>query len=109
MKTGTIFMRNGTNSLPTESEAQAAVVAVGRDRLEVALTDGRTVGAPLVWYPRLQQGTPKERKNYRLIGGGTGIHWPDLDEDISIEALLAGRRSFENPRSLAEWRRKRSK
>jgi len=85
------------------------VVTVRRDRLEVALADGRTVGAPLVWFPRLQHGTPKERRNYRLIGGGTGIHWPDLDEDISVEGLLAGRRSQENPRSLAEWRRKKGK
>jgi len=102
-------MRSGTNSSPVENDACAKSVNVGKDRLEVTLADGRTVGAPLAWYPRLKEGTPKERRNYRLIGRGLGIHWPELDEDISVEGLLGGRRSNESTSSLAVWRKKRSK
>ena len=57
----------------------------------VELADGRTISAPLGWYPRLQHGTNAERKNWRLVGRGEGIHWPDLDEDISVAGLLATR------------------
>ena len=60
------------------------------------------------WYPRLWHGNPKERQNWRLIGAGTGIHWPDLDEDISIEGLLFGKRSGENQSSLNRWLEKRT-
>jgi hypothetical protein len=61
------------------------------------------VAVPLAWFPRLAHGTPAERANWRLIGGGVGIHWPDLDEDISVESLLAGRRSGETQASLRLW------
>jgi hypothetical protein len=104
-----IFMRSGTNFSLTESEALATTVTVSKARLEVALSDGRTVGAPLAWYPRLKEGKPSERRKYRLIGGGIGIHWPDLDEDISVEGLLGGRRSGESTQSLAAWRKKRAR
>ena len=65
-------------------------VTVTDDALTAELSDGRTISVPLDWFPRLVHGTPLERSNWRLIGGGQGIHWPDLDEDISIEGLLAG-------------------
>lgn len=78
-------------------------VAVTEDTLTVKLADGRTIAVPLVWYPRLLHGTAAERGNWRLIGTGSGIHWPDLDEDISVEGLLAGRRSAEASASLKRW------
>jgi len=74
---------------------------VTEDTLVVDLVDGRTITVPLTWYPRLAYGTPTERVRWRLIGEGEGIHWPDLDEDISIEGLLAGRRSGETQASLS--------
>jgi hypothetical protein len=65
-------------------------VAVAEDALAVGLLDGRTVSVPLAWYPRLLHATPEQRVNWRLAGGGFGIHWPDLDEDLSSEGLLRG-------------------
>ena len=67
--------------------AAAQSVSAGDDDLVVDLTDGRTITVPLAWFPRLAHGTPTERANWRLIGGGEGIHWPDLDEDISVASL----------------------
>jgi hypothetical protein len=69
----------------------------------VDLADGRTITAPVAWFPRLANGSPAERANWRLIGRGDGIHWPDLDEDVSVEGLLAGRRSGESQESLRRW------
>ncbi len=69
----------------------------------VELDDGRSITVPIAWYPRLQYGPAAERENVRLIGGGEGFHWPDLDEDLSVEGLLAGRRSTENLASLSHW------
>ena len=71
--------------------------------------DGRTISVPLAWYPRLLYGTPEERQNWRLIGRGVGIHWPDLDEDLSVEGLILGRPSNESPQSLQRWLQQRSK
>src|SRR6202163_1612399 len=71
--------------------------------LVLRLSDGRTVSAPLAWFPRLLHGTSEQRNNWRLIGKGVGIHWPDLDEDISISNLLLGQRSGESQRSLQKW------
>jgi len=88
---------------------KALDVSVTDDILTVDLADGRTLSAPLTWYPRLLHGTPEERRNWRLIRGGVGIHWPDLDEDISIEGLLLGRRSGENQSSLQRWLQSRAK
>lgn len=84
-------------------EARAQQVAVSNDVLMVDLLDGRTISVPLAWYPRLAHGSDAERAHWRLIGEGEGIHWPELDEDISIEGLLAGRRSGETQASLRRW------
>ena len=81
----------------------AEAVSVSDDTLTTELSDGRTISVPVAWYPRLLHGTANERNNWRLIGGGQGINWPDLDEDISIESLLAGRPSGENQNSLKRW------
>lgn len=89
---------------PSELRAALAqTVMVTDDSLVVDLVDGRTVSVPLPWYPRLAHGTPAERANWRLIGRGEGVHWPDLDEDISIAGLLAGRPSGETQTSLQRW------
>ncbi|MBI1723558.1 MAG: DUF2442 domain-containing protein [Gemmatimonadetes bacterium] len=73
------------------------------DTLVVDLVDGRTLSVPLAWYPRLAHATVAERAEWRLIGRGEGIHWPKLDEDISVEGLLAGRHSGESQASLQRW------
>jgi hypothetical protein len=93
-------------------EPRAAVgeeVRVTRDALFVELSDGRTISAPLAWFPRLLQGTAKERNHWRFIGRGEGIHWPDLDEDISIEGLVLGRPSGESQSSFNRWLEQRKK
>ena len=76
--------------------AAATHAAVTDDTLTVELSDGRTVSVPLAWYPRLLHGTAEERGRWRLIGQGRGMHWPDLDEDISVANLLAGKPSGES-------------
>ena len=92
------------NSLATQqSEARATSVRVTDDALIVDLNDGRTVLAPLAWYPRLLHGTALEQNDHQLIGEGVGINWPQLDEDISIEGILAGRRSYESKESFEQW------
>ena len=78
-------------------------IEITEDELIVTLEDGRTIIRPLAWYPRLTFGTENERNNWRLIGDGEGIHWEDLDEDISIEHLLAGIPSNESQKSLQRW------
>ena len=78
-------------------------VRVTSKMLEVVLRDGRTLSVPLEWYPRLAHGSPAECQRWRLIGEGIGIHWPDLDEDISIAGLLAGLPSGESASSLKQW------
>ena len=83
--------------------ARAVRVRVTRVALVVDLDDGRTVMVPIGWFPRLAHGKPAERSRWRLIAHGEGIHWPDLDEDISVEGLLAGHRSGESPVSLQRW------
>ena len=81
----------------------AQTISLTEDSLVVDLADGRTITVPLPWFPRLAHGTPVERAKWRLIGSGEGIHWPDLDEDISVASLLAGRRSGETQESLRRW------
>lgn len=76
------------STLAIEVEPLAIEVSCTDDSLRVVLADGREVSAPLVWFPRLQKATPEERKKWRLIGGGIGIHWEAVDEDISVESLL---------------------
>jgi len=82
---------------------KALDIAVTEDALTVDLTDGRTISAPLAWYPRLLHGTPSERTNWRLVGAGEGGPWPDLDEDISVENLVLGKPSGESQESLKKW------
>lgn len=92
------------NSLAVEiQEARARSVTVSEDALTVDLVDGRTIIVPLVWYPRLWHGTAEERNHFELFGDGTYIHWPDLDEDLTVAGLLVGRRSGESPQSLKSW------
>lgn len=87
--------------------ARVEKVRVTHEELIVDLVDGRTVTVPVQWYPRLANGTPAERRHWRLIGRGEGIHWPDLDEDIGVEDLLAGRPSGESRTSLQRWLKSR--
>ena len=82
---------------------KALKVTVTEDALTVDLSDGRTVSAPLAWYPRLLHATDAERSNWRLIADGEGIHWPDLDEDLSVESIVLGRPSGESQSSLKRW------
>jgi hypothetical protein len=92
------------SSLVIETRAASVQnVVVSDDSLIVDLIDGRTVSAPLAWYPRLLHGQPEERNNWPIIGQGEGIHWPDLDEDISAENILFGQPSGESLRSLSRW------
>lgn len=79
-------------------------VTVNEDALTFELSDGRSISAPLAWYPRLLHGTPEERSNWRFVGQGTGIHWPVLDEDVSVQNLLSGQASGESPVDADEWR-----
>ena len=89
--------------------ATARDVRVTDQSLTVELSDGRSVSVPLEWYPRLAHGRPAERRRWEIIGTGIGIHWPDLDEDISVEALLLGERSGESAESLRRWRTSRQR
>lgn len=98
------------NSSAVETrEAQATQVEVSEDTLSVELADGRTIAAPLAWYPRLAHATAEERGSWRLLGGGRGIHWPALDEDISVTNLLAGQPSAESQSSFKKWLAGRAK
>jgi len=90
-------------TLTLETEPLATAVSVNSDKLVVELVDGRSLTIPLSWYPRLFHGSPQERNNWQLLGEGYAIEWPELDEHIGIEGLLAGRRSSESPRSLERW------
>jgi hypothetical protein len=90
------------------AEAKAQNVMVTGDTLAVDLNDGRTISVPLAWYPRLLHGTPEERSNWRFIGEKEGIHWLDLDEDISVENLLMGKPSGESQSSFKRWLEQRA-
>lgn len=81
----------------------ATNVAVTGETLSVDLADGRTIVIPLSWYPRLVHASPAERQKWQLIGRGEGIHWPDIDEDIRVSALIAGHGSAESTESLERW------
>jgi Protein of unknown function (DUF2442) len=78
-------------------------VSISADTLSVELSDGRTISAPIAWYPRLQHGTDDERARHEIIGDGHGIHWPDLDEDISAENLVLGQPSGESQTAFGKW------
>ena len=86
----------------------AQQVTITQDTLCVDLSDGRTISVPLGWFPRLVHASPSERNNWKLIGRGEGIHWADIDEDISVEGLLAGKSSGESQASFVKWLRTRS-
>ena len=94
--------------LATEPRLVGIAVSMTDNKLIVDLEDGRSVAVPLAWYPRLLQGSATERSNWQLLGEGYAIEWPDLDEHIGIEAVLAGRRSGESERSLERWRAARA-
>ncbi len=81
----------------------AEQLSVTEETLSVDLSDGRTISVPLAWFPRLVYASPEERTHWRLVGKGQGIHWEDIDEDISVEGLLAGRPSGESQSSLKKW------
>ena len=87
------------HSLATETDVRAMHVAVEEARLVVALMDGRTIAVPLAWYPRLANATPEQRSHWELAGGGYGIHWTDIDEDLSTEGLLRGARAPQAPQT----------
>jgi len=72
------------------ADIRVRAVTLNDDRLTVELMDGRAISAPLVWYPRLAGATPEQRSNWRISGGGYGVHWPDIDEDLHTEGLLRG-------------------
>ena len=97
------------NTLAVEIRVPEALnVVLTDDTLSVDLSDGRSISVPIAWFPRLLHSTEQERKNWRLIGRGQGIHWEDIDEDISIEGLLAGNPSGESQQSFKKWLAKRS-
>jgi hypothetical protein len=81
----------------------AQQVVITDDALTVDLSDGRTISVPLAWYPRLLHGTQNERNNWRFIGGNEGMHWPDLDEDISVKNIILGKPSGESQKSFQRW------
>jgi uncharacterized protein DUF2442 len=98
------------SSSKAENQAVLATqVSVTDDTLSVELSDGRTIAVPLGWFPRLEHATAKERKVWRLIGGGSGIHWPDIDEDVSVANLLRGQPSGESQSSFKKWLAERAK
>ena len=84
-------------------EARARSTRVTGEALEVDLVDGRTIIVPLAWYPRLWHGTPQERNHFEIFGDGAYLHWPYLDEDLTVAGLLAGRQSGESAQSLRKW------
>jgi hypothetical protein len=97
------------NTLAVEIRVPEALnVSLTDDTLSVDLNDGRSISVPIAWFPRLLHSNEQERNNWRLIGRGQGIHWEDIDEDISIEGLIAGRPSGESQESFKKWLAKRS-
>ena len=101
-------MRRGRSILTLEHEPLAANVTFSGQMVTVGLVDGRSLAVPLEWYPRLAQATEQERGNWRLLGDGYAIEWPDLDEHIGVAGLLAGRRSGESAASFQRWLAARS-
>lgn len=88
-------------------EPCARNVRVNDEALTVDLTDGRTLAVPLAWYPRLWHGTPEERARFEIFGDDTYLHWPDLDEDLTVSGILDGHPSRESPESLKRWLERR--
>jgi len=90
-------------TLVLEREPRAVRAEAGKNSISVTLDDGRVISVPVEWYPRLLHATDAERQNCDVFGNGTAIEWPDIDEHISVEGLLAGRRSGESERSFRRW------
>jgi len=91
-------------TLAVEIEIPAIInLEISEDTLSLDLSDGRTISVPLGWYPRLEHASPQERSNWRLIGNGAGIHWADLDEDLSVQGIIAGKPSGESQLSFKRW------
>ena len=84
-------------------------IKITNSALTIDLSDGRCISAPLVWYPRLLNATAKERNHWELIGEGDGIHWPDLDEDLSMDGIIQGHPSYESQKSFQRWLSERKK
>lgn len=91
------------SSYSERHDARARRVAVSDETLTVELDDGRTISAPIAWFPRLWYATPAERARFQIAGDGAYIHWPDLDEDLTISGILNGSRSVESPESIKRW------
>jgi len=91
-----------------ESDPAAVSVSFETDRFQVSLVDGRALTIPLSWYPRLELASEAERGNWRVLGEGYAIEWPDLDEHIGIEGLVAGSRSGESQASFNQWLQSRA-
>jgi hypothetical protein len=96
-----------SSSVAEQREPRARSVTVTEESLTVDLADGRTIIVPLLWYPRLWHGKPRERNHFEIFGDGAYIHWPDLDEDLTVAGLLAGLPSGESPKSLKQWLKQR--
>ena len=90
-------------TLVLERDPIAIAVVLTEEHLSIHLADGRVITAPLEWYPRLVHATPAERNHYELLGHGSAIGWPDLDEHLSVESILAGRSSGESQGSFRRW------
>jgi hypothetical protein len=88
--TSSISRSHGVSSSVTSVDPRAKEVQVSEDELSVVLADGRRIGVPLAWFPRLLNASAEQRRNFEILGDGQGIHWPDLDEDLSVAGLLRG-------------------
>lgn len=97
------YWRRGMTTLVLERDPIAVSVEVTAEALAVRLADGRVISTALEWYPRLAHATPAERNQYELLGQGSGIGWPALDEHLSVESILAGRSSGESQESFRRW------
>jgi len=98
-----------STSIANANTPEAVSITITDDSLTVDLRDGRTISVPLTWFPRILHGSNSERKNWKLVGNGKGIHWEELDEDISVEGLLAGKPSEESRQSFKKWLQYHSK
>ena len=92
-----------TSLVSEETQSKVENVLINEDELTLTLSDGRSKSVPLSFYPRLGHASQEERDNWRIIGQSEGIRWPDLDEDLSVEGILAGRRSGESRKSFQRW------
>ena len=90
-------------SIDKRDEVLATNLHFADDSLTVDLADGRTITVPLSWYPRLEHATKQERENWEILLDGEGFHWPDLDEDLSVDGFVKGRPSGESKRSFERW------